>query len=128
VLDVDVAALTEALGSESEPNPQPGQTLLNSVVEVSLDALAIGVTSSEHAARQPRREYSRQRLQQSTGLLADERHGGRRGLLRREAHPGTRSVAAIGEQTVPGPPSSSSINTSTEVMPGERIALKPVPD
>jgi hypothetical protein len=31
--------------------------LLNSVVEVSLDALTIGVTGGEHAVRQPRREY-----------------------------------------------------------------------
>ena len=61
---VRVAALLEALGSEREPNPKSGQALLNSVVEVSLDALTIGVTGSEHAARQPRREYPRQRLQQ----------------------------------------------------------------
>ena len=79
---VRVAALLEALRSEREANPQPGQTLLNSVVEVSLDALAIGVAGSEHAARQPQREYPRQRLQQSAAPLAGERHRGRRGLLR----------------------------------------------
>jgi hypothetical protein len=71
----------KALGSEREANAQPGQTLLNSVVEVSLDALTVGVTGSEHAARQPRREHPRQRLEQSAALLAGERHRGRRGLL-----------------------------------------------
>jgi hypothetical protein len=30
--------------------------LLNSVMEISLDPMAIGVTGSEHAARQPRRD------------------------------------------------------------------------
>ena len=65
---VRVAAVLEVLSSEREPNPQPGQTLLKSVVEVSLDALTISVTGGEHAARQPRREYPRQRLQQSAGL------------------------------------------------------------
>jgi hypothetical protein len=49
---VGVAALLEAPSSEPEPNPQRRQTLLNSVVEVSLDAATIGVTRSEHAACQ----------------------------------------------------------------------------
>jgi hypothetical protein len=71
----------EVLGGEREPDSQPGQALLNSVVEVSLDALAIGVTGSEHAACQPRREYPRERLKQSAVLLAGERDRGRRGLL-----------------------------------------------
>jgi hypothetical protein len=71
----------EALGSERESYPQPGQTLLDSVVEVSLDALAIGISGSEHAARQPRREDPRQRLQQSAVLLAGELRRGRRGLV-----------------------------------------------
>ncbi len=78
---VCVAALLEDLSSEREPHPQPRQALLNSVVEVSLDALTIGVTDSDHAARQPRREYSRRRLQETTALLGGERHCGRRRLL-----------------------------------------------
>jgi hypothetical protein len=78
---VRVAALLEALSSERESYPQPCKTLLNSVVEVSLDALAIGVAGSEHAARQPRREYPRQRLQHGAVRLAGDRHRGRRGLL-----------------------------------------------
>ena len=48
-----IASLLEAHSSEVESDPKSGQTLLNSVVEVSLDALTIGVSGSEHAAHQP---------------------------------------------------------------------------
>ena len=50
---VRIASLLEAHSSELESYPKSGQTLLNSVVEVSLDALTIGVSGGEHAAHQP---------------------------------------------------------------------------
>jgi hypothetical protein len=55
--------------------------LLNSIVEVSFDALTIGVAGSEHAARQPRREYPRQRLQDSAAPFVGKYSRGQRGVL-----------------------------------------------
>jgi len=78
---VRVAALLEGVSSEREANPQPRQTLLYSVVEVSLDALTVGVAGSEHAARQARREHPRQRLQDSAAPLVGKYSRGQRGVL-----------------------------------------------
>ena len=46
-----LAALRKLVGSEAEPDPYPRQMLLNAVVEVLLDALALRIPGRQQAAR-----------------------------------------------------------------------------
>jgi hypothetical protein len=92
-----LAMLMKVLGGESEPDSQPGQLLLDAVVEVLLDALSLRVRGGYETAGHPGSRGPRKPGEKADAVVERRSAGWPAGAVRRRCAIGCGSAAqAVG--------------------------------